>query len=105
MPIFGTEVVEADDVVGFASFFLGEKLFNTSISVAVTAEHVDRPGVEPKVDDDRPEQLRPKVCLAGVTGGSLWGKPWLGSSNEPGSSTGSDLNFGSGVDGVSGIEV
>ena len=51
----GTEVVEADDVVGFASFFIGEKLFNTSISVAVTVEHVDRPGVGLKVDDDAPE--------------------------------------------------
>jgi hypothetical protein len=51
----GTEVVEADAVVGFASFFLGEKLFNTSISVAVTVEHVNRPGVELKVDDDPPE--------------------------------------------------
>jgi hypothetical protein len=55
LPIFGTEVVEGDDMVGFASFFLGEKLFNTSISVGVTVGPVDRPGVELKVDDDPPE--------------------------------------------------
>jgi hypothetical protein len=56
LPIFGTGIVEADDVVGFTSFFLGERLFHTSISVTVTVEPVDRPGVELKVDDDDPPE-------------------------------------------------
>ena len=55
LPILWTELVEADDVFDFVAFFLGEKLLNTSISVAVTVEPVDRPGVEHRVDDDSSE--------------------------------------------------
>ena len=100
LPILWAEVVEADDVVDFAAFFLGEKLFNTSMSVAVPVEHVDRPGVEHRVEDESFEQLRAKVCLDGVTGGSLWGNPCDGNRSEPGNSTGCNLISGSGVSGT-----
>ena len=102
LPILWTVAVEADDAVDFAPFFIGEKLFNTSISVAVTVELVDRPGVEQRVDDESLEQLRSKVCLDGVTGGSLCGNPWDGNRSEPGNSTGCNFSFGSGVSGIEG---
>ena len=74
-PILWIEAVGVVDVVDFAAFFFGEKLFKTSMSVAETVEHVDRPGVEHIVEDEPLEQLRSKSCLDGVTGGSLCGNP------------------------------
>ena len=99
-PILWIGAVGAVDVVDFAVFFFGEKLFKTSMSVAVTVEHVERPGVEHIVEEESLEELRSKFCLDGVTGGSLCGNPWDGSRSEPGNSTGCNLSFGCGVSGI-----
>lgn len=88
LPILWTEDVKADCMFDLAGIFFDEKLFNMSISVAVPVEQVDRPGVEHIVEDESVEQLRVKVCLAGVTGGSVWGNPCDGNRSEPGNSTG-----------------
>ena len=38
------------------------------------------------IRDDELTGFRLMICLGGVTGGFCCGKPWLGSSNDPGSS-------------------
>jgi hypothetical protein len=55
LPTLWIEVVEGDDMADFVALFFGEKLLNTSMSVAATVEHVDSSGVEDKVDDDSSE--------------------------------------------------
>lgn len=75
LPILWIVVAPGSDVMDLGAFFFGEKLLSTSMSVAVTDEQADSPGVEDKVDIDSSESSRWNVCRDGVTGGSLWGKP------------------------------